>query len=307
MSEPSSKPSSEALHAPQLDAAIAAARAIAEQGADDGAATRLRLRETFSERGAIKRKRRTMWLAGAIAALLGSTAFAHYAGWKLPGTTATQPRLVTQQPAPAPVAPPTITQQPAPTPVAPPTITQQPAPTPVAPPTITQRPVPTPVAPPTITQQPVPTPVAPSKHNQPPIPTAIVRVPAPAITPAPALPQSPTLPGPMVATQPAEPTQPTQVDAELQLYRTAHEIHFHQNNPTDALAAWNAYLAAYPDGRLALEARYARAVALVKLERWQDARSALAPFATAPTGAYRQREAVQLLDAISKLSATPPR
>ena len=62
MSEQSSKPSSETLRAPQLDAAIAAARALAEQGADDGAATRLRLRETFSERGATKRKRRTLWL-----------------------------------------------------------------------------------------------------------------------------------------------------------------------------------------------------------------------------------------------------
>jgi predicted Zn-dependent protease len=125
--------------------------------------------------------------------------------------------------------------------------------------------------------------------------------------PAPAITREPTPATTIEATQPVEPTRQATPDAELQLYRTAHEIHFHQNNPSAALAAWDAYLAAYPNGRLAFEARYARAVALVKLERWQDAQTALAPFATAPTGAYRQREALQLLDAISKLSATPPR
>ena len=81
-------------------------------------------------------------------------------------------------------------------------------------------------------------------------------------------------------------------------YRFAHEAHFRGNDPTRALAAWDAYLVKFPSGQLAPEARYARALVLVKLQRYRDARAALQPFASAPAGAYRQREASKLLAAL---------
>jgi len=64
-------------------------------------------------------------------------------------------------------------------------------------------------------------------------------------------------------------------DADLALYATAHRLHFQARDPAAALVAWDRYLAAAPHGRLAPEARFNRLVALVRLERWADARTAL--------------------------------
>jgi hypothetical protein len=89
-----------------------------------------------------------------------------------------------------------------------------------------------------------------------------------------------------------------QPSAELAAYRGAHELHFRGKDPMAALAAWDAYLAKYPNGSLALDARYDRALVLVKLSRWKEARAALAPFANAAAGSYRQREATEILAAI---------
>jgi hypothetical protein len=91
---------------------------------------------------------------------------------------------------------------------------------------------------------------------------------------------------------------PSQRSAELAAYRVAHHAHFRGSDPAAALAAWNAYLAKFPDGQLAPEARYDRALVLIKLKRLDDARMALIPFATAPAGSYRQREAAKLLEAL---------
>jgi hypothetical protein len=38
---------------------------------------------------------------------------------------------------------------------------------------------------------------------------------------------------------------------------------------------------------------------LIKLRRFDEAKAALAPFASAPAGSYRQREAAKLLAAIT--------
>lgn len=81
------------------------------------------------------------------------------------------------------------------------------------------------------------------------------------------------------------------------LYRAAHQAHFGGGEPGRALAAWDAYLAAAPRGRFALEARYNRALCLVRLGRRSEARTALVPFA-AHTGGYRASEARELLEAI---------
>jgi hypothetical protein len=88
-------------------------------------------------------------------------------------------------------------------------------------------------------------------------------------------------------------------DPEETLYRTAHEAHFTQRDWSKALTGWDAYLAAHPKGRFAPEARYNRALTLVRLGRRDEARAALQPFADGVTFAgYRQKEARALLDAM---------
>ena len=88
------------------------------------------------------------------------------------------------------------------------------------------------------------------------------------------------------------------VDREDALYREAHEAHFVTRDAARALTAWDRYLSVFPRGRLAPEARYNRALVLVRLGRTDEARAALTPFADAPLGSYRQAEARSLLDAI---------
>jgi hypothetical protein len=110
--------------------------------------------------------------------------------------------------------------------------------------------------------------------------TPIVTAPVPSPSPAP---QTPALPKP---------------DLEETLYSAAHHAHFVAHDPAAALRAWDAYLASYPAGRFGLEARYNRALSLVRLGRTDEARTALAPFADGRSGGYRQAEAQSLLDAL---------
>jgi TolA-binding protein len=101
----------------------------------------------------------------------------------------------------------------------------------------------------------------------------------------------------------AKPAAPIEV-----LYRKAHELHFHGDDYAAALAAWDDYLATEPSGRFAIEARYNRALCLVRLGRLAEARDALDPFARGevqPAG-YRRDEAKALVDKIaSGLNGTP--
>jgi hypothetical protein len=93
------------------------------------------------------------------------------------------------------------------------------------------------------------------------------------------------------------PERPTEPDP-LALYRRAHRLHFGTRDPAQALSAWEAYLLADPNGAFVLEARYNRALCLVRLGRLAEARVALTPFATGSLGGYRQSEARALLDTI---------
>ncbi len=82
---------------------------------------------------------------------------------------------------------------------------------------------------------------------------------------------------------------------EMELYGAAHHAHFVLHDATTALAAWNAYLAQVQDGRFTTEARYNRAMCLLRLGRTDEARAALSAFAQTP-GGYRQQEAQQLVE-----------
>ncbi len=94
---------------------------------------------------------------------------------------------------------------------------------------------------------------------------------------------------------------------QLVLYRKAHRAHFAQRRPSLALAAWEAYLRAAPGGRFAVEARYNRAMCLVRLGRTEAAREALAPFVRGAFGGYRQEEARKLVEALSGSSSPQQR
>lgn len=85
---------------------------------------------------------------------------------------------------------------------------------------------------------------------------------------------------------------------ELDRYRAAHALHFAAQDYGRALASWDAYLAAYPSGAFALEARYNRSICLFKLGRLTEAREALRPFAEGEVpGGYRKNEARALIEA----------
>ena len=87
-------------------------------------------------------------------------------------------------------------------------------------------------------------------------------------------------------------------EGEFQRYRLAHEAHFIRKDPSAALAAWNEYLAQAPKGRLAVEARYNRALCLSKLGRTREAKRALLPFLSGAYGSYRTEEAQALISTI---------
>jgi hypothetical protein len=99
-----------------------------------------------------------------------------------------------------------------------------------------------------------------------------------------------------------EPTPPPPEpahDRDLALYRQAHEKHFRARDFAAALRAWNTYLSAFPSGTFAVEARYNRAICLVRLDQKDEARRALLPFSKGEVArGYRQAEATKLLKAL---------
>jgi hypothetical protein len=101
-----------------------------------------------------------------------------------------------------------------------------------------------------------------------------------------------------VPVAPAPSVTPPDPDAHA-LYQAAHRAHFVDRNASAALAAWDAYLEAAPRGRFSVEARYNRALCLVRLGRMNEARHTLEAFANAAPGSYRQAEARALLDAMN--------
>jgi TolA-binding protein len=102
-------------------------------------------------------------------------------------------------------------------------------------------------------------------------------------------------PPPVAKAAPSTSSSAAFQDTDGDLYRLAHEAHFTSHDYARALPAWEAYLRAAPGGRLATEARYNRAICLLRLGRDDEARKALEPFAKGIFN-YRQSEAQKLLD-----------
>lgn len=81
--------------------------------------------------------------------------------------------------------------------------------------------------------------------------------------------------------------------AELTLFRRAQSLHL--SHDPRAIEAWDSYLRVAGTSALAPEARYNRALGLVRARRFAEAKAALAPFAQGKYGDYRREEARALL------------
>ncbi|WP_437497169.1 tetratricopeptide repeat protein [Sorangium sp. So ce1099] len=284
-----------------------AARALRDEAdASRGRRDETRARVMRSLKAQRARRLTTVRLVVPLAAVLvGSAAWASAARWFPDGWNdiASQLGLTAADPPDAPPAPPTSRARSAPRraaeadapapPQAEPSVAElaPPAP-PQAEPTVAELAPPAPLAPPT-----APSGSAPAPRRAP----VVAVAPAPqAARPA----ASPSAVSPSPAARPrandpqAVQRPPAGPDTDA-LYQAAHRAHFVERNPSAALGAWDAYLAAAPRGRFAVEAQYNRALCLVRLGRTDEARRALEPFAQGAHGGYRQTESRSLLEAMS--------
>ncbi len=83
-------------------------------------------------------------------------------------------------------------------------------------------------------------------------------------------------------------------------YLRAHAIHFRGGDPNAAVEAWTDYLAHARDARWVPDARFNRAVSLLRAHRITEARADLAPFAQGRFGSYHRRDAERLLAALER-------
>lgn len=89
---------------------------------------------------------------------------------------------------------------------------------------------------------------------------------------------------------------PRSESAELTLFRRAMKLHDARDH--GAIRAWDDFLRVAAGSPLAPEARYNRALGLVRERRVHEARAALEPFARGDFGGYRKHEATALLQAL---------
>jgi tetratricopeptide (TPR) repeat protein len=102
-----------------------------------------------------------------------------------------------------------------------------------------------------------------------------------------------------------EASAPGPSDAEADAYGRAHRAHFDEGAPEQALAAWDDYLRRYPRGAFEPEARFNRAICLVRLRRFAQAERALRSFSDGRFANYRRAEAEQLLAWLRDRSRAP--
>ena len=130
-----------------------------------------------------------------------------------------------------------------------------------------------------------------------PSPPPIVTVARPSVLvlPPPSASEAP-VPSPVVRIAPPPPIDKSRL--VLDAYRNAERLQFTSKDYAGALDAWDRYLAQANGGPLVVDARYDRALCLMHLGRKDEARDALAPFANAAPGTYRQAEAKALLESL---------
>lgn len=124
---------------------------------------------------------------------------------------------------------------------------------------------------------------------------AAAPAPPPAVSPAPAVVRS-ARPIEHRVARSAPPPSATLAD---DIYQQAHQAHFVRRDFAAALSGWDRYLALPSPPRFAVEARYNRAIALLRLGRRSEAADALRPFSSGDYGAYRRSEARALIEAIA--------
>jgi hypothetical protein len=114
---------------------------------------------------------------------------------------------------------------------------------------------------------------------------------------APVRPALPALPTPDARPSAKRVDQPV-VDEAID-YGRAHRAHFVADSPAWALRAWDEYLRRYPHGTFVPEARFNRALCLIRLGENGRAVEALRPFALGRFEGYRQQEARSLLERLT--------
>jgi hypothetical protein len=134
-----------------------------------------------------------------------------------------------------------------------------------------------------------PDPAPPAPHTPPPAPLLSAPTSRPAHSPS-----APNAIAPIPSTTPAATPAPDDAD----VYARAHRLHFDGGSSDASLAAWDDYLARFPTGRFVPEARFNRAIDLLRLHRFAAAREALQPFAEGTFGAYHRDEAKELLQSV---------
>jgi RNA polymerase sigma-70 factor (ECF subfamily) len=138
-----------------------------------------------------------------------------------------------------------------------------------------------------------------------PTPSRPEREPEPAPLALEALPLLPLSdPEPTVSHQPSAIILDEEPPSALDRYRDAHHTQFGAGDPAAALGAWDRYLADFPASSFAVDARFNRALCLLRLGQSADARRALEAFAGAPPGSYRQRDAAALLEGMEAAAAS---
>jgi hypothetical protein len=278
-------------------------KALREEGGKEpaperSALVRQRVLSQTKRRAQLRPQGMWQWAAVVCLGFFVSTAMAHVIRVQLPRVIA----ALREEPAPKPAPKRARPAKPAQPKAA---VPEAPAPEPeVAPePALVEAPAPTVAnAPPSPLPQQPPAP-APARKQR---PAKTTPRPAPKAAPKPAaantetalaavLPDDEPPPTPTAPPPEAAPVKPQAAEsAELALFRRAQSLHL--SHDPKAIEAWDAYLRVAGTSPLAPEARYNRALGLVRAKRFADARSALKPFAEGKYGAYRRDEAKALLE-----------
>lgn len=286
-----------------LDELVQALRTEHTGSSDRAAATRSRVMMSLHEG---KHRRRLRWGFGIplAAVLAGSTAWAGAGGYLGPSAQAAVESIAiwlgVAEPSPAPASPSTSPARstdapPAPFPEDAPEAAPAPEPEPES------EPPPDGAAPNTDTAAPPEAPAVEGKPPPPAPPRGASTSTSPSPTPRPAPPKATITSGGPITSEEAIPSEGASAPAEdphLVHYRRAHDAQFAQSDCAAAVAGYERYLRQAPQGALVPEARFNRALCLVRLGRHDEAERALRPFARGRYGTYRQEDAQRLLDAL---------